>query len=151
MSEFPFNPSRSEEAQQQLETIVTEGIPFHKIATLTSAAGATPVSLIGDAEVDDGKKVYVQGFILRVDGATVWAVAANVKIQDTNDTPVDFVTDLVADLTANAIVMHDGANVTLEDAMSKGSGGTAGRGLQVVADADGTGSDLIVQVWGVIK
>jgi len=150
--EIPFNPSRSEETQMTVNTMKSEGIPFHKVVTLTSALGDTPVDIVADAEVDDGKKVYLQGFILRVDGAVVWGGGiANVKIQDKNPTPVDLVTDLVADLIANAVVMHDGANVTLEDAFTKGTGITAGRGIHVVADAAGTGSDLIVQAWGVIK
>jgi len=88
--------------------------------------------------------------MLNVNGAVAWGGGiANVKIQD--KAGVDLMTDLIADLLANAVVMQDGANVTKEAAWIAGAGATAGRGLQVVADAAGTGSDLIVQVWGVIK
>lgn len=126
--------------------------PFHAKATLTSAAAATPVSLVPDAAVPAGKKCYLTGFLMTVDGATVWATTANVKIQDTNGTPVDFATVLVALLTNAARVgCEPKTNLTLEDAFALGTGGTAAKGLQVVGDANGTGSDLVVQVWGVIK
>lgn len=126
-------------------------IPFHRTATITSAAAVTPVSLLADADVPAGKKVYLQGFIARVNGATVWATTANVKIQDTNGTPVDFVTMAVAALTANARVVPGTADTVLESAYASGSGGTAAKGLRLKGDANGTGSDLIVTAWGVIK
>ncbi len=124
---------------------------FFRTATITSAAAATPVSLLSDLVVPDGKKVYLEGFIAKVNGATLWATTANVKIQDTNGTPVDFVTMLVAALTGNATVVPGTANVTLENAYALGTGGTLSKGLQLLGNANGTGSDLVVSVWGVIK
>lgn len=125
---------------------------FHATATITSAAAATPVNLVPDTAVPAGKKCYLEGFLLRVNGATGWGTTANVKIQDTNGTPVDFATVLVALLTNAARVgCEPKSNLTLEDAFAAGTGGTAAKGLQVVGDANGTGSDLIVSVWGVIK
>jgi len=123
---------------------------FHKTVTITSAAAATAVSVLSDAVVGTGRKVFLQGFIGRVNGATNWATTATVKIQDTNGTPVDFVTAAVAALTGNSRVVPGTANVTLENAYANGTGGTLSKGLQLKGDANGTGSDLIVTVWGII-
>lgn len=121
-------------------------------ATLTSAAAVTPVNIITDAQVGTGKKFYPLGFLIRVNGTTVWATTANVKIQDTNGTPVDFATILVALLTSQARVGDEPkANLTLENAMANGTGGTSGKGVQVVGDANGTGSDIFVTVWGIVR
>jgi hypothetical protein len=126
-------------------------IPFHRTATITSAACATPVNILATADVPTGKKVYLQGFIAKVDGATAWGTTATVKIQDNNGTPVDFVTMAVSALTGNTVVTTGTANITAEDAFSEGTGGTATKGLQLKGNANGTGSDLKVTVWGVIK
>lgn len=141
--------------------IVTEGKTgsqepvefFYETATITSAAAATPVNIIPDARVGTGRKVYLQGYVTKVDGATNWATTGNLKIQDTNGTPVDFVTITVNAATTNGNVetVVGMSNVAMEDAYSEGSGGTAGKGLQVVGDANGTGSDMKFTVWGLIK
>lgn len=115
-----------------------------KTATITSAAAATAVSLLADSQVPSGKKCYLMDFHAKVNGATQWATTATVKIQDTNGTPVDFVTMAVAALTANAFVGKFTANVTPEAALVAGTGGTAAKGLQLKGDANGTGSNLIV-------
>ena len=124
--------------------------PWRASATITSAAAATPVSLLADGAVPAGKKVYLLGFVAEVAGGTNWATTATVKIQDTNGTPVDFVTMAVAALTGNAIVYPGTANITSEAAFKNGTGGTAAKGLQLKGDANGTGSNLVVTAWGVI-
>jgi hypothetical protein len=136
---------------KDLETAMNLAQPFCKTATITSAAAATAVSLLADSEVPTGKKCYVTGFIGRVNGTTVWATTATVKIQDTNSSAVDFVTMAVAALTSQARVYPGTANVTTENAMANGTGGTASKGLQLKGDANGTGSDLIVTVTGFFK
>lgn len=118
--------------------------------SLTSAAAATPVSIIPDAMVGNGRKVYLQDHLLRVAGATNWATTANVKIQDTNGTPVDALTVLVAALTGNSRVTKGTANSTMEAAYTDGTGLTAGRGLQIRGDANGTGSTISGWVRGFI-
>lgn len=123
---------------------------FHVTGTITSAAAATAVNIIPASAIPAGKKIYVQGFVAKVDGATEWATTATVKIQDTNGTAVDYVTFAVAAMTANAKLVPGTANVTLEDAYCEGSGGTAEKGLQLKGNANGTGSDFKVTVWGVI-
>lgn len=122
---------------------------FRRTFQITSAAGATAVNIITDAEVGSTRKVVVMGFSGKVDGATDWATTANVKIQDTNSSPVDFFTILVAALTGNAEVGPHTSAVG-ENAFLLGTGGTAGKGLQVKANANGTGSTLKGQVWGYI-
>lgn len=124
-------------------------IPFCVTGTLTSAAAATPVVILPDTSIPTGKKVYVTGVRMKVNGATLWATTATVKVQDTS--AVDFVTTTVAALTANAYVSETSANVTAENAMALGTGGTATKGLQIKGDANGTGSNLVVTVFGVIK
>lgn len=126
---------------------------FYQTATLTSAAAATAVNVIPDAQVGSGRKVYLWGYVSKVDGATNWATTANIKIQDTNGSAVDFVTITVNAATTNGNVetVVGMSNVAMEDAYSEGSGGTAGKGLQIVGDANGTGSDMKITVWGIIK
>lgn len=122
-------------------------------ATLTSAAAATAVNIIPDARVGTGRKFYMTGYISRVNGATNWATTANIKIQDTNGTPVDFITIAVnaASTNGNIRTVPGNAQVTLENAFANGTGGTAAKGLQIKGDANGTGSDMIITAWGVIK
>lgn len=127
------------------------GVPFTATATITSAAAATAVTLIPDSAVPPGKKVYVTGFVGKVNGATLWATTASVKIQDSNGTPVDYFTMLVAALTANAEVRPGTTNVTSEAAYNLGTGGTAAKGLRLKGNANGTGSSLVVTVTGYIK
>lgn len=134
-----------------LETSLNRAEPFSVTATITSGAAATAVSLIADSAVPTGKTCYVTGFIGRVNGTTQWGTTATVKIQDTNGTPVDFVTMAVAALTSQARVYPGTANVTTENAMANGTGGTVNKGLQIKGNANGTGSDLIVTVTGFFK
>lgn len=122
----------------------TNVITFSRTATLTSAAAATGVTLIADSEVPVGYVPYMTNFRAKVDGATVWGTTATVKVQDTNGTPVDFITMAVAALTANAFVKDNTTNVTAEAAYAKNTGGTAGKGIRVIGNANGTGSDLVV-------
>lgn len=127
------------------------GIPFVATATITSAAAATAVEIVPDSAVPAGKKIYVTGFHAKVNGATEWATTATVKIQDTNGTPVEFATMAVAALTANALVFPMTSNITPAAAFTLGTGGTVAKGLVLKGDANGTGSDLVVTVYGFIK
>lgn len=118
--------------------------------TLTSAAAATAVSVIPEARVGAGRKIYLLDFGAKVNGGTEWGTTANVKIQDTNSSAVDFVTILQASLTANAELGKFTSGVG-EAAMLLGTGGTAGKGLQVKGDANGTGSSLTGWVLALIR
>ena len=134
-------------AELSIAAITAEaGIPFIATATLTSAAGATEVVLLADAKVPAGKKVYIHSIFASVDGATEWATATEVLVKDSAD--VEGASFAVADLVANANLTI--ADATLSDPIAQGAGFTAEKGLEVVADANGTGSDLIVTVFGYI-
>ena len=138
-------------ATNAANSILASPLPFHVTATLTSAGAGTAVALLADVAVPAGKKAYIAGFVAKVNGATPWATTAAVAIQDTNGTPVQFFSLAVAGLTANAEVRSGSANVTSGAAFSLGSGGTTAKGLVLKGDANGTGSDLVVTVWGFIK
>ena len=128
------------------------GIPFYQTATLTAAASATPVHILTDAEVGS-KKAYVTGAILKVDGATAWTDSTGtiVKVQDTNGSPVVGLTYAKAQLTGNGILVLGSTGVTIGDAVSEGSGFTAAKGLDIVADsAFDAGSDIKITVFGFI-
>lgn len=123
---------------------------FKKTATLESASAATPVHLLTDAEVGSGKKAYVSKIYFSVDGNTKWEDTGNVTLQDTAGTPVVGATVAVDGLAANATFDEGDTNVTLGEAIADGDGFTAGKGLDIVGNANGTGSDLIVTVFGCI-
>lgn len=124
---------------------------FSVSGTLTSAAAGTAVHLIADALVGAAKKCYIAGFRAKVNGATPWATTATVSIQDTAGSPVSFVDIAVAAMTANALIIEPSSNITLNDPFILGTGGTAAKGIDVKGNANGTGSDLVVTIWGVIK
>ena len=111
---------------------------FKKTATLTSAAAATPVHLLTDAEVGAGKKAYVSKVYLSVDGAVDWATTATVTLQDTADTPVVGLTAAVAGLKANAMIDEGNSNV-LWRPLSRTAQIHSGKGLDIAGNANGTG------------
>jgi len=134
------------------DTIQT-GAWFKRTATLTAAAAATAVNILTAADVGT-KSAYVMGAFVKVNGATAWTdtTATVVKIQDTADTPVVGATVAKAGLTANACLTFGSSNVTLGDSVALGSGFTAAKGVDVVADAVfAAGSDLVVTIFGYIE
>lgn len=126
-------------------------VAFTITATIASASCHTAVSVLADSYVGAGRIVHVTNVIARVNGTTAWATTATVKLQDTNGTPVDFVTYAVASMTSQARMFLGGTDVTTENALSLNSGGTAGKGLQLLGDANGTGSNFVVTVTGYIS
>ncbi|TXH42064.1 MAG: hypothetical protein E6Q97_36255 [Desulfurellales bacterium] len=136
-------------------SVTIDGAPaeafFSRTCTLTSAAAATPVNCLTDADVPATKRAYLMGWHAKVNGATPWATTANCWIQDTGGTSNIFVTMAVAALTANAFVSDLSANVTQQSPYSLNQGGTLGLGLEVACNANGTGSNLVVTVFGVSK
>lgn len=124
--------------------------PWLGKATLPSATAITPVALLADEDVPTGKKPILQGYILTVNGGTLWATTSEVKIQDSDTSPNDFASIGVAGLTANATLFPSSANTTLHSPFTLGNGGVNGKGLQIKGDANGTGSDIVVTAWGVL-
>jgi len=134
-------------AELSIAAITAEaGIPFKATATLTSTAGATEVVLLADAKVPAEKKVYLHSIFASVDGETEWTGVIEVLVKDSAD--VEGASFAVADLIANANLTI--ADATLADPIAQGAGFTAEKGLEIVADANGTGSNLIVTVFGYI-
>lgn len=125
--------------------------PFVRTCTLTSAAAATPVNCLSNADVPATMKPYIAGWHAKINGATPWATTANCWIQDTSGTSNIFVTTAVAAMTANAFIADHSANVTQNNPYALGTGGTLDLGLEIACDANGTGSNWVVTVHGVIK
>lgn len=121
-----------------------------RTCTITSAAAATPVTCLSDGAVGS-KTAFVMGWRGKVNGATAWATTATCAIKDSSGLAVPFVTVPVAAMTGNAFVSDNSAGVTQSAAYSLNQGGSATRGLVLVCDANGTGSDLVVTVFGAIK
>lgn len=124
---------------------------FHRNCTITSAAAATAVHCLAAADVPAGKSAYLNTWRGYVNGSTVWATTATCDIQDTNGSPVSFISIAVAAMTANAFLNDSSANVTKNAAYRIDSGGTAAKGIDIKCNANGTGSDFVVTIDGVIK
>jgi hypothetical protein len=110
---------------------------FSRTCTLTSAAAATPVNCLADADVPTGKAVHLLGWHAKVNGATAWATTASCYIADTSGaggTGLIFVTAAVAALTGNAFVSDASANVTQGSVYALNTGGTTAKGLQIACD-----------------
>ena len=120
---------------------------FSAYGSFVSADSATPISLLTDEEVGTGRQVHITGMTLVVDGAVAWSggTGSTVIIQDTAD--VAGVTFAVADLKASTSLNLTGA--TLADGVKLGTGLTAGKGIEIAADAAfTTGSTIKVMVNG---
>lgn len=134
-------------------TVTIGGAPaeavFSRTCTITSAAAATPVTCLADADVPAGKSAYLLGWHVKVNGATAWATTATCTIQDSAST--GFAQISVAALTGNAFVGDLTANVTVLSAYSLNLGGMVAKGLVTVCNANGTGSDLVVTLYGSVK
>lgn len=136
-------------------TITLGGAPaeavFTRTCTITSAAAITPVNCLSNADVPSAKRAYLLGWHAKVNGATAWATTTQCWIQDTAGVSNYFVTMPVAALTANAFVSDHSAGVTQQSAYSLNQGSTMDYGAEIACDANGTGSDLVVTLYGVIK
>lgn len=127
-----------------------EAVFASRTVTITSAAATTPQYFLTDDQVPRGVRPYLMGFKAKVDGATNWATTATVKIQS-NDGAVDFITFAVAGMTGNAKLVPGTANVTLEDAFIEELGGVTGKGVKLIGNANGTGSDFKVTAYFLLQ
>lgn len=140
----------------EVATGATENVEFfYETITVTPTSATLTNSVLSEARVGSGRKVYLQGFIACNTSTTAWTTNRTWKIQDTNGTPVDFVTiagDSTTTWASTARVIQSTAGVTLEDAFAQGTGGTAGKGLNITSSgAHGAGTPGSFSVWGVIK
>lgn len=128
---------------------------FYETIAVTPTSTTLTNSVLSEARVGTGRKVYVQGFVAANTSTTAWTTNRTWKIQDTNGTPVDFVTiagDSTTTWASTARVIQSTAGVTLEDAFALGTGGTAGKGLNVTSSgAHGAGTPGSFSIWGIIK
>lgn len=116
-------------------------------ATITSAAAATPVSLIPASDVPDGYAVEILDMRATVGGATQWGTTANVDLRTTTAGTV-LVSMVVALLIAQGNVgLNSVAADKLHSSLKGGALVDAGQGVNVVGNANGTGSDLTVTVY----
>lgn len=140
-------PNALVSAQAAVDEITEHaGVPFMATATLESNAANVAVELFKDSDVPTGKQVFIHQIIAVVDGATEWGTVTKVTVQDTE--AVGGAEFAAADLAANAVLTLGDATVLAP--IAKGAGFTAKKGIEVVADKAGTGSDLIVTVYGYI-
>lgn len=151
----PSDVATIEELVETIEELVNAnaelgGRSFMKKAVLSSTDAATPVHLLTDDDVGEGKKAYVSKIYFSVDGGTAWATTTNVTLQDTAAIPVVGATVAVAGLTADAMFDEGDTKVALAAPIADGDGFTTAKGLDIAGDANGTGSDLIVTVFGCI-
>lgn len=140
--------------QAQIPSALTAGIPFFHTAKLTAAAAATPVHVLPAAEVPAGKAAYIDKVLLNVNGGTAWTdvSATIVKLVDTAGSPILGVTFAKAQLTGNAVLDLASSGVTCANLVLQGTGFTAAKGIDIVADAIfAAGSDIYVTVFGFIK
>lgn len=124
------------------------GVWFKRTATLTSSAAGTAVHVLTDADVGS-KTAYLMGAILKVAGNTDWtdSNATNVKIQDTNGTVG--LTYAKTNLKGNAVLVLGSTGVTIGDAVAEGTGFTAAKGLDIIADANfTTGDNIKITIFG---
>jgi len=140
-------------ATVQANTLTIGGAPaeagFYRVCTLPSVSAATPQNCLLDADVPVGKSVYLTHFTAKVNGMTAWGTVMACTIEDTASNL--FVSIPVANLTANAFLGMFTAGLTLDNRLMLGTGGTSGKGLQIKCDVNGTGSDLVVVLQGVIR
>ncbi len=133
-----------------INDLVTES-QFMVTGTLQSANASTPVILLPESVIPAGKKAYVQGFIAKVNGATNWVTTTDVYVSDTNVSPNKFITFDAVHLNGNEVFYVGANHVTIENAFALGSGGAVGKGIQIYGNTNGSGSDFVVTIWGVIK
>ena len=72
--------STSEIADSAITTEKEVATPFSVSGVLTAAAAATAVVLLADASVPAGKKAYVTGLRLVVNGATAWTDSTAIQL-----------------------------------------------------------------------
>lgn len=122
---------------------------FSRSCTLSSAAAQTPVVCLSDADVGAGKVAYLTHWRVKVNGATPWVGPTGAVIKDTAGNA--FVTIPVGELLGNAFIDDAGATVVLANPYALGTGTASGKGIQVVADMSGAGSDLVLTIGGTIR
>lgn len=121
------------------------------VTGMSGGAGAATLTLLSDAAVG-ARTAFVTGFVAKVQGSNAWNEQTAVVIEDTAGT--DFFSIAKAALSANAELRPGSSSVTSAAAFYNGTGGGAGKGIQVSttgATAEITGDDVKITVSGVLK
>ncbi len=139
------------DTEVEIRKLRNGGYAFSIQGILESAVAATEKPILPKELLEqilkDGK-VLIHGVRLLVDGSTAWGTITTVTLETTEDTPTELATVAVATLTANKTVLESDF-ATIANAYNKAL--EAGEGIQIKANANGTGDDLLVTIWGVIK
>lgn len=128
---------------------------FHKRVTINPFASATPLTIIADADIPSGMRVYVEGFQLLVGGTTI-SGGTFTELVIGDNVAVQFATIPVAELIANRKLLPgvalDAGISSLADMDMEMSPGNAKSGLRVYSDGNaGAGSNLTLDIWGSIQ
>lgn len=130
--------------------LFARSIPFGTTVKISAASAATAVTILADASVPAGKKAYVQGITLTVDGSVAWADVTATKLTILSNT-TELARVAKASLTANAVISTGSAALVSAAQLYRGLGGETAKGLKVIGDANfASGSDVYVTVSGVI-
>jgi hypothetical protein len=128
--------------------------PLIATAKITAAAAGTAVHVIPAASIPAGKKFYLTGILLNVNGGTAWTdvTATKLTVQDTNGSPVSGIVIPKALLTGNAILDSLAtATLTVGNAILQGIGFTTAKGIDIVGDANFlAGDDIYVTLFGYV-
>jgi hypothetical protein len=133
---------------------------FDRVVTITAAAAATAIPIITNDEIPANYRVFLWGATGKVDGATPWATSATITLRTKAASPTTLGIFYVAEMTANAFLnLFTGSdtqdssgtiNTQLGSVAQTGAFADDGYGIEIIGDANGTGSDFKVRVWGCV-
>lgn len=121
--------------------------PFFVTCTANSATATTVVHCLPTVSVGAAQVSYLSQFHAQVNGSTGWTTTTSCAVQDT--TGAVFLS--ITNLSANAYLTPSSPSATRSNAYSLGAGSTPGAGLDLVCSANGSGSPLVVTLFGVIQ
>ena len=134
--------------QTQLNYLREEVTSFavrRKTVRVPFGSAAAGVSLIPMSDIPEGHRPILVGYRARVDGATAWTGATEIRIE-TEATGTPHVVIPATAATANAVITETAAH--LRPPYIDATGADTGEGLVVKTDTDATaGSDLVVTVF----
>ncbi len=129
--------------------ITNYATPYMVTCTANSATATNIVSCLPAASVAAGQVALVQGIHAQVNGSTNWnSTATSCTLQDSTNA-VPFIS--ITGLSANVYYSGTSTNATRSPAYYLGQGATPGAGLNLTCSANGTGSPLVMTVFGVIQ
>jgi hypothetical protein len=125
---------------------------FARTAAINPQNAATRTALLTEDELAAGQKAYPMGFFLALAGETPWSGGTGRRLY-----LADSGTDLIyrfaeidpCVVLAGSYLGPDSDGVTLTAEYTRGLGGRAGKGIDILADGPfAEGSDITVTVYG---